>query len=275
MARVNRYDVETPDGRTLEVLGYGAEDGFPLVFHHGTPVAAVLDPALDRAATSRGLRVLAASRPGYGESTPRADHGTTSTVADDARDSARILDSLGLGEFVSLGWSGGGPRSLACAASLPGRCLAATCGVGLAPPAEFDGDVREGMGEENVAEYTAAFAGSTELTALLEEFAPSVFGATAQDVADSLGDLVAPVDRAALTGELAEHTAASFRHAGRQGIVGWHDDDLTPAVPGASRCATSRPGGGLAGHRGPDGAVRPRAVAGGQRAGRAGPPRVR
>jgi pimeloyl-ACP methyl ester carboxylesterase len=175
--------------------------------------------------------VVAWSRPGYGGSTRRADGATTATVADDAADVAVILDHLGLGEFVSVGWSGGGPRSLACAAVLPDRCRAAVCGVGLVPHAEYDGDLRTGMGEENVAEFTAAMDGSEALTALLDDFAPGVFAATAADVADSLGTLAPPVDRAALTGDLAELIAATFRRAGEQGIVGWHDDDLTMLRP--------------------------------------------
>jgi pimeloyl-ACP methyl ester carboxylesterase len=222
--------VPTPDGRTLEVLVDGPEDGFPLVFHHGTPQGAVPDPALNEAAAARGLRVVAYSRPGYGGSTPRSD-ADTATVADDALDVATILDHLGLDRFVSLGWSGGGPRTLACAAVLPGRCLASACGVGLAPPDEYDGDIRDGMGEENVMEYTAAFAGREKLAPLLEEFSVSVFGSTADDIADALGTLVPPVDRAALTGELAEHMAATMRKAGEQGIVGWLDDDLTHTRP--------------------------------------------
>jgi pimeloyl-ACP methyl ester carboxylesterase len=223
--------VPAPDGRLLEVLLSGPDDGFPLVFHHGTPQAAVPDPLLEGAAAERGLRVVAWSRPGYGGSTRRADGATTATVADDAADVAVILDHLGLGEFLSVGWSGGGPRSLACAAVLPDRCRAAVCGVGLVPPAEYDGDIRDGMGEENVAEFTAAMAGSAELTALLEDYAPDVFAATAADVADSLGSLAPPVDRAALTGDLAEVIAATFRRAGEQGIGGWHDDDLTMLRP--------------------------------------------
>jgi len=223
--------VPTSDGRTLEVLVYGAPDGFPLVHHHGTPQAAVPDPALDRAATERGLRVVACSRPGYGASTPRGAGLGAATVADDAADVATVLDHLGDDRFLTLGWSGGGPRSLACAATLPGRCLGAACGVGLAPPAQFDGDIRDGMGEENVAEYTAAFEGREALQAFLDRLSPGVFGATADDVAASLGSLVAPVDAAALTGELAETIAAGFRHAGRQGVVGWLEDDLTHTRP--------------------------------------------
>ena len=51
--------VTTPDGRNLEVLLAGPEDGFPLVFHHGTPQGAVPYPTLettsDRAGTAGHL----------------------------------------------------------------------------------------------------------------------------------------------------------------------------------------------------------------------------
>ena len=52
---------------------------------------------------------------------------------DVAEDTAAILDDLGAGTFVTLGWSGGGPHALACAAALPGRCLAAGSIAGVAP----------------------------------------------------------------------------------------------------------------------------------------------
>jgi pimeloyl-ACP methyl ester carboxylesterase len=225
-----RIDVPTPDGRSLEVLLAGPEDGFPLVFHHGTPQGAVPNPILDRPAAERGLRVIAYSRPGYGASTPRSDGVTTATVADDAGDVAAILDHLGYDDFITLGWSGGGPRALACAALLPERCRAAACCVGIAPRADFDGDIRDGMGQENVDEYTAAFAGPAALEAHLAGES-DLFAVTADEIAASLGTLASPVDRAALTGEMAEIMAASFRRAGAQGIVGWRDDDLTHVRP--------------------------------------------
>jgi pimeloyl-ACP methyl ester carboxylesterase len=219
--------VRTADGRDLEVLVTGPADGLPLVFHHGTPQAAVPFGILERPATERGLRTISYSRPGYGRSTPRSDAATTATVADDAADTAAVLDALGLDTFVTLGWSGGGPRALACAAMLPGRCLAATSGVGIAPSDAEGLDPLVGMGPENVAEYTAVAAGPEALTAFLEEHGTPVLTATADEITRELGGLLPPVDRAAMTGELADYLAASTRHAGAQGIAGWRDDDLT------------------------------------------------
>jgi pimeloyl-ACP methyl ester carboxylesterase len=223
--------VPTPDGRRLEVLLSGPEDGFPLVYLHGTPSGMVEDAQLTAAAAANGLRLIGYSRPGYGGSTPRPDGATTATVADDATDVASVLDHLGYDRFVAVGWSGGGPRSLACAALLPDRCLAAACGVGLVPPAEYDGDVRAGMGEENVAELTAAMEGPEAISAWLEAEGTWAFSVTGEQIAESLGSLAPPVDRAALTGQRAETAAAAFRHAGRQGIVGWRDDDLMLVRP--------------------------------------------
>ena len=222
--------VATDDGRSLEVLDAGTPDGFPLVYHHGTPQGAVPFPTLERAAAEQGLRVISYSRPGYGASSPRPDGATTARVADDAVDTATVLDHLGVGDFLTIGWSGGGPRALACAALLPDRCLAAACCVGIAPAAEYDGDIRDGMAEENVAEYTAVLAGVEALEAFLGT-RTGFFTVSAEEVSEGLGALAPPVDRAALTGELAGYLAASVNAAGRQGIVGWRDDDLTHTRP--------------------------------------------
>jgi pimeloyl-ACP methyl ester carboxylesterase len=221
--------VPTPDGRELEVLVAGPEDGFPLVSNHGTPQAAVPDPVLDDPAAERGLRVISYSRPGYGRSSPHP--APTATVADDVADVTTILDHLGLERFLSIGWSGGGPRSLGCAALLPERCVAAVCGVGLVPYAEYDGDVRDGMGEENVAEFSAAIAGEEAITRWMEENSGQLADITGDQVAAALGSLAPPVDAAALTGAVAEQVAETFRRAMLQGYVGWLHDDMTMVRP--------------------------------------------
>jgi pimeloyl-ACP methyl ester carboxylesterase len=222
--------VETADGRTLEVLISGPDDGLPLLFHWGTPQGAVPFGILERPAVARNLRVISYSRPGYGASSPRRK-GAPTTVADDAADSAAVLDHLGLHDFVTLGWSGGGPRALACAALLPGRCLAAASGAGVASANAEGLDFLAGMGPENIEELGAALAGPQALEDWLSRQAPATFAVTAKDVIASFGELLPEVDKAALTGELAERIAESLRRAGQQGIVGWRDDDLTLIRP--------------------------------------------
>src|SRR5215470_11696635 len=121
--------IPLPDGREIDVLTTGPEDGFPLVVHGGTPSGLVVDSKIAAAATDRGLRFVLTARPGYEGSTPRPGR----RVRDVAADVAGVLDALGAGEFVSIGMSGGGPHSLACAALLPGRCLAAASVAGVGP----------------------------------------------------------------------------------------------------------------------------------------------
>jgi pimeloyl-ACP methyl ester carboxylesterase len=222
-------DVRTSDDRTLEVLTGGDPQGFPFVYHGGTPSAAVPSVALDGAARSAGLRLITYSRPGYGASTPRATPGAP--VSEDVADVVTILDALDVEEFVTLGWSGGGPRALACAALLPDRCRAAATLAGVGPSDADDLDFTAGMAQENIEEFAAASAGVEAYTAFLAPALPMLTTATPQGLGESLGGLAPPVDVAALTGEFAEWLAATFQHAGAQGIVGWRDDGLAEMSP--------------------------------------------
>lgn len=219
--------VRTGDGRDLEVLSYGAEGGPALVYHCGTPSGAAPFPLLERAAAVQGHRVVTISRPGYGRSTRQPGRAVSAVAAD----VTAVLDHLGLGEFVALGWSGGGPHALACAALLPGRCTAAATIAGVAPYRAEGVDFLAGMGPENVEEFGAAIDDHERLRAFLEAGAAEVANVTGAEVAASLGGLVPEVDRAALTGDLADHLAASFRQAVSSGIWGWYDDDLAFVSP--------------------------------------------
>jgi pimeloyl-ACP methyl ester carboxylesterase len=217
-----RRSVTRPGGRVIEFLVSGPADGLPLVLHEGTPSGLVLYPPTVQAARIRGLRVILAARPGYEGSTPRPGR----RVVDVAEDTAAVLDDLGAGTFVTLGWSGGGPHALACAAALPGRCLAAASIAGVAPYPADGLDWLDGMGTENVAEFGAARRGEAALTEFLSQQAAMLGTVTGESVARSLGDLVIEADKAVLTGEFAAHVAASLRAALSSGIAGWRDDDL-------------------------------------------------
>ena len=216
------FTVYLADGRRLEVLATGPADGLPLILHNGTPVGPVAYTPMADAAAELGLRLVICARPGYGDSTPRPGR----RVADVTGDVAAVLDELGAPRFVTVGWSGGGPHALACAARLPGRCLAAATMAGVAPFTAEGLDWLAGMGEENVTEFGAAVAGAEQLTGYLDGEAADLATITGPEVADGLGDLVSAADKAAATGEFADYLAASFRAAVRTGTAGWRDDDL-------------------------------------------------
>ena len=217
-----RRSITLPDGRRADLLTTGPADGLPLVLHEGTPVGLVFYPPTVRAAQARGLRVILAARPGYEGSTPRPGR----RVVDVAGDTAAILDALGAGTFVTMGWSGGGPHALACAAALPGRCLAAASIAGVAPYQAKGLDWLAGMGQENVDEFGAAIAGEPALTQFLDDAATELGAVTGAEVARSLGGLVIAADQAVLTGEFADYVAAALRAAIDAGVEGWRDDDL-------------------------------------------------
>jgi pimeloyl-ACP methyl ester carboxylesterase len=210
------------DGRTLEYLVEGPADGMPFVLHHGTPSAAVRYAPVFEAAIGRGLRVVTHSRPGYGSSTPHPGR----RVADVAPDVAALLDHLGATEFVTAGWSGGGPHALACAALLPDRCRAAATIAGVAPYTADGLDWLAGMGDENIAEFGAARAGRTELDEFLTEAAAPMAEVTPAEIVAAMGDLLSEVDKAALTGGFADYLAAGSRRALASGFAGWREDDL-------------------------------------------------
>ncbi|HEY6311987.1 MAG TPA: alpha/beta fold hydrolase [Streptosporangiaceae bacterium] len=214
--------ITMPDGRDLDVLLAGPPGGLPLVIHEGTPIGLVLYPPRVQAAQDRNLRVILTARPGYERSTPRPGR----RVVDVAADIAAVLDELGLATFVTAGWSGGGPHALACAATLPGRCLAAASVAGVAPYGAEGLDWSAGMGPENIAEFKASVQGPAALTEFIDAEAAGLGTVTGEQVAASLGGLISDADKAALTGEFADYIAAGLRAAVSTGIAGWRDDDL-------------------------------------------------
>lgn len=220
--RTDQHVLTTPDGRPLEVLTAGPPDGLPLLFHNGTPGGLVAFQPMTATAAERGLRTVMYARPGYGQSGPQPGRSVADTVAD----AATVLDHVGAGQFVTAGWSGGGPHALACAALLPGRCLAAASLAGVAPAQAAGLDWAAGMGPENIEEFGAAKQGAAALTAYLTPESDGLRQVTGEQVADALGGLVSAADRDVVTADFAGYLAAMFRAALSTGIDGWRDDDL-------------------------------------------------
>lgn len=212
------------DGRTLDVLLAGDDDSsFGLVCHHGTPSDATIWSDWHEDALSNNLRLVAISRPGYGLS-DRLEGRRVASVAEDVED---VLDALGIPEFVSLGWSGGGPHALACGALLPERCKAVSSLAGVGPYGEPDLDFLDGMGPENVEEFGIALEGEEALRRWMDEHAEPYRTIADEELAEALGGLVPEIDVLALNEQgLAAMWAGSMRRCFTNGWDGWIDDDM-------------------------------------------------
>src|SRR5215471_1730362 len=218
--------VQLPDGRRLDLRVSGPAGGLPLVFHHGTPGAATPYRVLERAAHARGLRLVTTSRPGYGDSTRQPGR----SVVDVAADTAAVLAAIGADRCLIAGISGGGPHALACGARL-GATAAVLVIAGAAPYEAAGLDWMAGMGQENIAEFSAALKGEDELRPYLLDQREQLKDATVADVVAALSTVLPEVDRAVLTGEFGEDTAASAREAVRTGVEGWLEDDIAFTRP--------------------------------------------
>jgi pimeloyl-ACP methyl ester carboxylesterase len=150
MANPDRHLV-LPDGRRLTYREYGAPQGRPVIYHHGTPSSRVEPEAfgLPAAATAHGVRLIAPDRPGMGGS----DHQTSRTLLDWPHDLGRLADHLRLPRFAVLGYSGGVPFAAAAAARLPDRVAAATLAACVAHicPAVTDGLAPDGLRRNELA----------------------------------------------------------------------------------------------------------------------------
>ncbi len=212
--------IELADGRTLEVVRLGSSDSPALVFHHGTPGAWSTALLLADVAEEAGMTVYAYSRAGYGRSSAHVGRSVASVV----EDVKALRGHYGVEDYVSVGWSGGGPHALACAALDP-RCLGAISLAGVAPySADFDWTA--GMGPENIEEFAAAREGGEEFEAALNEAGESLCDISANGVVVALGGLVGAPDVSILNEpHVSEALARSLRDAFVVSARGMIDDD--------------------------------------------------
>ncbi|MDR6593916.1 pimeloyl-ACP methyl ester carboxylesterase [Saccharothrix longispora] len=148
------FDVELPGGPVLHAYDTGG-DGFPVLWHHGTPNVGAPPAPLFADAERFGLRWLSYDRFGYGGSSASPGRDVASAAAC----SAAVADAAGVGRFAVVGHSGGGPHALACGALSPERVVAVVSVSGLAPYGAEGLDWFAGMAESGAASLRAAAAG--------------------------------------------------------------------------------------------------------------------
>jgi pimeloyl-ACP methyl ester carboxylesterase len=226
------------DGGTIEYLVTGPQDAADLLlFHMGTPSAAVEYPGLTRAAAAAGLRVATYSRAGYGASTRRAGR----SVADEVAIATAIADALGHPRFFTIGSSGGSPVALACAALAPDRVRACVAMAGIAPWAEAGPVFETFVPPDSLPEWRLLAANAVEtLTPAFEDDAKIFRRMTARRMV-AVGGL--PDARARANGfevEMRPTLIRSMRRAVANGVFGYLDDALAHARDWGFRVADIR-----------------------------------
>lgn len=206
------------DGRALDYITNGSHSKDAILFHHGTPGECTLWSSWLTEISD--VAAIAASRPGYASSDRRKGR----TVASDLDDQSELLEHLGIERFVSIGWSGGGPHAINM--TRHPQCVGAITLAGVGEWGHEDLDFLDGMGPENHEEFGAALAGEPQIEQWMLKNAPAFAAVTGADLIEAFGGLIGDADKRALTAEVAEHDASSYRRALSKGFYGWLDDDL-------------------------------------------------
>ena len=140
MVRVGTDSILSVGGRRVAVAEYGDPQGRSVFLLHGTPACRLGNDFVDAPARERGVRVICPDRGGVGRSEPVPGR----TLAGCAREIDDLADVLGIGEFGIVGYSGGGPFAVACAAGCGPRLTSVALMASVAPVDDRDG-ARDGL----------------------------------------------------------------------------------------------------------------------------------
>ena len=123
--------VRLPGGRMFAYDEYGAPDGLPVFYFHGSPSSRLEWDLFggETLANRLNIRVIVPDRPGLGRSAFQPGR----QIGDWPHDVVELANQLTLARFVVLGYSGGGPYAAACALKIPERLTRVGIVSGTAP----------------------------------------------------------------------------------------------------------------------------------------------
>jgi pimeloyl-ACP methyl ester carboxylesterase len=213
------------DGRFLEYFDNGVASTSAILLHHGTPGHGHTWATWLELAAARGIRALSYSRAGYGIS----DRNEGRTVVANNADIRELLDSFGIRDFISIGWSGGGPHALATTTLAGSKGAITLAGVGAYGVDDLD--FLAGMGEENEIEFGEALKGEAAISAWMDANAVAFKNVTGEQIREAFGGLIGDADKAVLQGAYAEESATDMRKGLAVSFDGWIDDDIAFVQP--------------------------------------------
>ncbi|MFN5558508.1 MAG: hypothetical protein ACK472_03410 [Rhodoluna sp.] len=119
--------IETAPGVITQTYWHEGGDKL-IVWHHGTPAPRPMSPQMLEVFSAHGYSVAAPVRQGYMQSTEVSPR----PIGDDTKVTQAVVKHLGFSEFRTIGYSGGGPRSLADLALLD-NCVSGIAFASMVP----------------------------------------------------------------------------------------------------------------------------------------------
>ena len=207
------------DGRALDYTDNGVSSKSALILHHGTPTSMAVWGTWLAAIAEVGIRAIAFTRPGYAGSDRKVDH----TVISANNDLEEILNHLEVENFVSIGWSGGGPYALA--SGLLERCSGVQLIASVSPYDAEDFDWFQDQSPESIEEAKISVASLADSIAFKQGYYAEIRDRKAEEF------LVEYAKRASFSSfenvyrAFAEDLSLSLRDALRVGVIGYAEDE--------------------------------------------------
>jgi len=114
-------EIILPSGRRMSYVDQGSINGTPVIFLHGMTFGRKLTLDATEAATIKGWRIIAPSRPGFGETDMRPPESPDALLDGVARDIVRLMDHLGIQKALVAGHLSGSCYATRLALRAPQR----------------------------------------------------------------------------------------------------------------------------------------------------------
>ena len=208
------------DGRSIEYIDNGVSSKSALILHHGTPTSMTVWNTWLAAAAEEGVRAIAFTRPGYAGSDRKVDH----RIIDSNDDLDQILNQLEIENFVSIGWSGGGPYALA--SGLLKRCTGVQLIASVSPYDAEDFDWFQDQTAEMVEEAKVSAKSLEDCLAFKEGYYTDLRDMTAEQLLVEYEKRSSFKTFEAAYREFSKDLCFSMHDALRDGALGYAEDEF-------------------------------------------------
>jgi pimeloyl-ACP methyl ester carboxylesterase len=211
--------LKLPDGRCIEYIDNGVSSKSALILHHGTPTSMTVWGTWLAAAAELGIRAIAFTRPGYASS----DRQVGRSIIDANEDLEEILNQLAVENFVSVGWSGGGPYALA--SGLLNKCSGVQLIASVSPYDAEDFDWFQDQTPEMVEEAKISARSLEDSINFKENYYKEIRDMTAEQFLTEYAKRLSFESFETTYREFSKDLSFSMHDALRDGVIGYAEDE--------------------------------------------------